>query len=107
MNDKERDNRLDPQMQQVLDVLTEYENAHPNAQIAVRRQNSVSIRIRIIDSDFQGVDWVDREPEVWQILSKLPDEVFVNITMLLLLTPKEAADSLANQEFENPIPSPL
>jgi hypothetical protein len=33
--------------------------------------------------------------------------VFVNITMLLLLTPEEATKSFASQEFDHPIPSRL
>jgi hypothetical protein len=74
-------------------------------QIEGRRQNSVSIRLRIIDPDFQGMDRIEREPEMWRLLRKLPEEVFVNITMLLLLTPEEAEHSLSSQVFDHPIPS--
>lgn len=95
----------DVQVQQILDVLTEYERAHPLAQIEGRRHNPVSIRLRIIDPDFQGMDRIAREPDIWKLLRQLPDEVFVNITMLLLLTPEEAEHSLASQEFDHPIPS--
>ena len=70
-----------------------------------RRHNPVSIRLRIIDSDFQDMDRMAREPEIWKLLRKLPEEVFVNITMLLLLTPEEAEHALASQEFDHPIPS--
>lgn len=97
----------DTQVQQVLDVLDQYKGDHPKAQIEVRRHNSVSIRIRIIDPDFNGLDRVDREPAVWNALKTLPEEVFTNITMLLLLTPDETERSLANQEFDDPIPSRL
>ena len=97
----------DAQVQQVLEVLDQYKGDHPNAQIEARRQNSVSIRIRIIDPDFNGLDRVDREPSVWNILKTLPEEIFTNITMLLLLTPDETEGSLANREFEDPIPSRL
>ena len=97
----------DTQVRQIRDVLARYESDHPNAQIDVRRQNSVSIRIRIIDPDFAGLDRVDREPAVWGELKTLPEEVFTNITMLLLITPGETGGSLANQEFEDPIPSRL
>ena len=100
-------NGEDAQVQQVRKVLSRYESDHPNAQIDVRRQNSVSIRIRIIDPDFAGLDRVDREPAVWDVLKTLPDEVFTNITMLLLLAPDETEASLANREFEDPIPSRL
>jgi stress-induced morphogen len=102
---RDRSTQPDMQVQQVLDILTEYERTHPQAQIEGRRQNSVSIRLRIIDPDFQGMDRIEREPKIWQLLRKLPEEVFVNITMLLLLTPEEAEHSLAGQEFDHPIPS--
>lgn len=97
----------DSQVTQILDVLAPYQSEHPQAQIDVRRQNSVSIRIRIIDPDFHGQDRVDREPAIWWLLQKLPDEIFTNITMLLLLAPDETDRSLANREFEDPIPSRL
>ena len=95
----------DGQVQQVLDILAAYERTHPQAQIEGRRHNPVSIRLRIIDPDFQILDRIEREPEIWQLLRKLPEEVFVNITMLLLFTPEEAEQSLASQEFDHPIPS--
>jgi stress-induced morphogen len=101
----DRSAQPDEQVQQILDILTEYERAHPQAQIEGRRQNPVSIRLRIIDPDFHGMDRVEREPAIWKLLSKLPEEVFVNITMLLLLTPEETEHSLASQEFDHPIPS--
>ena len=97
----------DVQVQQILDILTEYERAHPQAQIEGRRHSPVSIRLRIIDPDFRGRDRIEREPEIWTLLQRLPEEVFVNITMLLLLTPEEAEKSYASQEFEHPIPSRL
>jgi len=101
----DRSAQPDGQVQQILDILTEYERAHPQAQIEGRRQNPVSIRLRIIDPDFQGMDRIEREPAIWKLLSQLPEEVFVNITMLLLLTPEETEHSLASQEFDHPIPS--
>lgn len=97
----------DAQVKAVVDVLASYERMHPKARIEVLRQNPVSIRIRIIAPDFQGKNRVDREPEVWTFLKALPEDVFQNITMLLLLTPKEAKNSLASQEFDDPIPSRL
>ena len=102
---RDRSLKPDRQVQQILDALMEYERVHPLAQIEGRRHNPVSIRLRIIDPDFQGMDRLAREPEIWQLLRKLPEEVFVDITMLLLLTPEEAEHSFASQEFDHPIPS--
>jgi hypothetical protein len=103
----DRSDKPDTQVQQVLDILTAYERAHPQAQIEGRRHNPVSIRLRIIDPDFEGMDRLEREPSIWKLLHRLPEEVLVNITMLLLLTPEEADTSLASQEFDHPIPSRL
>jgi hypothetical protein len=103
----DRSTHPDTQVQQILDILTEYECAHPQAQIEGRRHSPVSIRLRIIDPDFHGRDRIEREPEIWTLLQRLPEDVFVNITMLLLLTPEEAEKSYASQEFEHPIPSRL
>jgi hypothetical protein len=64
----------------ILDVLTEYERSHQQAQIEGRRHNPVSISLRILAPDFQGMYRIAREPEIWKLLSKLPEEVFVNIT---------------------------
>lgn len=105
MTQSDRSEKSDAEVQHIVDVLTEYQRAHPKAQIDVHRRNPVSIRIRIIDPDFQGLSWMDREPEVWSLLKRLPEEVFVNLTMLLLLTPEEVPSSLANMEFEHPVSS--
>ena len=105
MAQRDRSDTPDVQVKQILDVLAEYEHVHPNAQIEGRRHNPVAIRLRIIDPDFQGMDRIEREPAIWKLLSKLPEEVFVNITMLLLLTPEETEHSLASQEFDHAIPS--
>jgi stress-induced morphogen len=103
----DRSDKPDTQVQQVLDILTAYERAHPQAQIEGRRHNPVSIRLRIIDPDFQGLDRVEREPAIWKLLHRLPEEVLVNVTMLLLLTPEEAETYWASKEFDHPIPSRL
>ena len=97
----------DSQVQEIMVVLEPYQESHPDSKIDVRRQNSVSIRIRIIDPDFRGLDRIDREPPIWKLLKRLPDDVVSNITMLLLLAPEETEGSLANQEFEDPIRSRL
>ena len=102
-----RNEQGDAQVQQVLDTLADFKDSHPDAQIDARRQNSVSIRVRIMDPDFEGMDWVDREPPVWKMLRTLPEDIFTNITMLLLIASEEAESSLANLEFNDPIPSRL
>ncbi|HVC97085.1 MAG TPA: hypothetical protein VND64_25625 [Pirellulales bacterium] len=94
-------------VEQIVEALARYKARHAKASVEVKRQNSVSVRIRIIDPDYQRMDRVDRDTHAWEFLDDLPDETKADITMLLLLTPKEAKTSLANAEFEDPIPSRL
>jgi hypothetical protein len=91
----------------VLQALRDYENQHPDAQIEAYRQNSVSIRVRIIDPDFAGISRAERHEIVWRFLEPLPDDVQSQMSLLILLTPEELPTSIANLEFDNPIPSSL
>jgi stress-induced morphogen len=92
----------------ILDILdSEYKPSHSSAQIDSYRQNSASIRIRIIDPSFKGADRGARHDQVWGLLEHLPEDVQSQITVLLLLTPEEAKTSIANMDFNNPIPSRL
>ena len=97
----------DKDLRRVRGVLDEYAAAHRAARVDVQRQNSVSIRIRVVDPDFEGMDRVQRDDALWKLLEPLPEDVQSQITMLLLLTPKEAKTSWAYLEFENPVPSKL
>ena len=97
----------DPFTDQVLDALGDYQEQHPGAEIEAYRQNSVSIRVRIVDPDFSGISRADRHEIIWHFLEKLPEDVQSQVSLLLPLTPEETATSLANFEFENPIPSSL
>lgn len=71
------------------------------------RYNSVSIRIRVIDDRFQGKSKPDRDDMVSSLLDQLPEEIQADITILLLLTDNERAQSSMNLEFEHPSRSSL
>jgi hypothetical protein len=107
MGVKLRTKRPDSVLKQIVDVLNEYSEAHPNAEIEAYRQNSVSLRIRVISPEFREMSRAQREEELWNYLDRLPEEIAAEISLLLLLTPREAKDSFANREFDNPIPSKL
>ncbi len=100
-------NLCDPVLKSIHDALESYDEVHSKARIDINRQNSVAVRIRIIDPDFRGKDLVDRDSEIWDILSRLSEDVQSQITLLLLLTPQEAKKSFANVEFEHPLESQL
>ncbi|HEX4132539.1 MAG TPA: hypothetical protein VHZ24_21080 [Pirellulales bacterium] len=79
--------------------------AYPRTPEPVAYQyNSVSIRARVIDETFAGKSMDERDAMVKPLL---PDDVDDNMTVLLLLSPDEIAESLMNQEFESPRPSRL
>jgi hypothetical protein len=107
MSQFDNSSKQDTEVGQVLDALQPYREAHPVAAIDAYRQNLMSIRVRIIDSGFHGLDLVEREGRVWRILEPLPPAVRSHITLLLLLTPEEAKVSFMNFDFENPLPSRL
>ena len=99
--------RPDPVLRRIVDVLDEYQSRHPSAVIEAYRQNSVSIRIRIISPEFDGLSRAHREEGIWAALNSLSDEDLAEISLLLLLSPAEAKSSFASQEFEDPVPSRL
>ncbi|ETW97514.1 hypothetical protein [Candidatus Entotheonella palauensis] len=97
----------DDGLQGVADALSKYKKQHHNADIVVYRQNSVSVRIRIVDPDFDGINKADRHDIIWDFITNLPEDQQSEISLLLLLTPDEMEMSFANDEFDNPIPSQL
>ena len=104
---KLRVKRPDPILRQIAAGLGEYADAHPGAVIEAYRQNSVSVRVRVVSPAFAGKSRAQREDEVWAALNDLPEEAVAEISLLLLLTPAEAMSSFANVEFDDPIPSKL
>ncbi|MBI3464862.1 MAG: hypothetical protein HY000_17675 [Planctomycetes bacterium] len=104
---KLRTGRPDPVIKKINAALERYQAAHPQAEIEIYRQNSVSVRIRIIDPRFTRLSRTEREQEIWAEFDQLSEDVVAEISLLLLLTPKEAKKSLASSEFDNPIPSRL
>jgi stress-induced morphogen len=97
----------DEVLKQVETVLEKYKADHPNAQTKAYRQNSVSVRVRIVDPEFAGTSKFHRHDAVWPYFEQLPEEIANEISMLLLLTPGERPKSLANREFDDPLPSPV
>ncbi|HBI42773.1 MAG TPA: hypothetical protein DDY78_07935 [Planctomycetales bacterium] len=104
---KLRTDRPDEVLKQIVQALKKYNVAHPRAKIEVYRQNSVSVRVRVIASEFKGTGRAEREDNMWPILEELPEEVMAEISLLLMFTPDEAKKSFANMEFDNPVPSLL
>lgn len=92
---------------QIINALGVYKQDHPRATIDLYRQNSVAVRVRVVDPGFDGLTVRERINKVWHYFRDLPDEVQEDVTVLLALTPDEVPKSYANQDFEDPIPSDL
>jgi hypothetical protein len=88
----------------------ELKKAFPSADsIAAYRYNSVSIRIRILDSVYKDKNRVEREAMVLPAIRALEQKIQDDITVLLLLTPAEhrRKESMLDLEFDDPMPSKL
>ena len=88
----------------LIDVLRPYETDHPGSQIDLYRNTRATVRVRIIDPDFAGIDKSRRYDRAWNYLEKLPEEASSDITNLVLITPEERATSMSNLIFESPTP---
>ena len=99
--------KSDAVIEKISAVLRQYEADHPQARIALYRQNSVSVRVRIIDPGFGGQGKPKRSQQAWEYLGRLAEEVQGDISTVILLTPDETKMSFANFEFDDPVPSEL
>jgi stress-induced morphogen len=88
----------------IATALQSYTAAHPAAEVEVYRYSPVSVRARIIDSDFRGKSRSERHKTVWPLLHPLDEDTLGDLTMLLLLTPEER-ESMSSREFDDPIRS--
>ena len=85
---------VDDLVQKIKTVLDEYERQHPGAVATVYRQNSASIRIRIVDESFAGWSKGKRHDHAWAFIAdRLSDDDIQEISVLLLLTPNEQRSS--------------
>jgi hypothetical protein len=78
------------------------------------RYNSASIRVRVIDSRFEGMAREKRDAMVEEQIAKLPLETQRDIVTLytfapseLSLSPKNFREYMLNTEFDDPSPSIL
>jgi hypothetical protein len=83
-------------------------------QVDSYRYNSASIRIRVIDSRFEGMPREKRDAMVEEQLDKLPPETQRDIVTLFAFAPSELTrtattfrEFIQNTEFENPSPTRL
>lgn len=102
----------DKRVRSIAAALNRYELSHPGAKAEVYRYNPGSIRVRVVDPKFQRVSRYRRHNQVWDYLAKqLEDanehDLIQEVSLLLLLDPKEIDSSLMNLEFDDPSRSKL
>jgi stress-induced morphogen len=95
------------QLDAVMKSLEAYEARHPRAEIEGYSEDPLSIKLRIVAPDFQGLSRTDRHNAIWRELETLPEETLSYLSVLLLLTPEERKTSFASLEFDDPVPSTL
>ena len=78
------------------------------------RYNSASLRVRVIDKQFESIAREERDKIVEPFIEKLPPSTQADIVTLVLLAPSEFErpgdtfrEFMLNTEFENPSPSML
>ncbi|MEX1098399.1 MAG: hypothetical protein WED34_20305 [Planctomycetales bacterium] len=83
-------------------------------QVDAYRYNAASIRVRVIDSRFEGWSLEERDRMVEPHLEHLPERTQADIVSLFTFAPSELQDSkkslkefFLNTEFEDPSPSRL
>jgi stress-induced morphogen len=87
-------------------ALDKYESLHPGSEASLYRQNPGSIRVRVIDDRFAGMSRSQRHDELWDFLShEVGDDVMGEVSVLLEFPRSELARSLANLDYEDPLPS--
>src|SRR5262249_30097886 len=92
----------------IVRLLEQHFRAHPKRYpAAADRYNPASNLVRDLDEALRGQTGPEREKMVLPFLQQLPDDTYLDITLLLLLTPEEVKDSLMNLEFELETPSKL
>lgn len=86
--------------QDVLLIRAALRSQFPTAE--VKRENSISIRVRIVDSRFRRLSLGERDDLVMPLLKAVPQRVMDDITVLLLLTPEEKRHSISSEYFDHP-----
>ena len=92
--------QTDGDVDQAATALSEFEKSHEYAECVVYRYNPASIRVKIVDSVFNGRSKGERHDYAMRFLRKLPEDVLAQVSILLCLEPGES--SLLDLEFHDP-----
>ena len=90
----------DAQLDAYMAALQPYAADHPLAQVDLYRVDEYSIRVRIIDPDFEGTLRSWRHDLVCTYLEKLHESATGYLSALILLAPSEREWSLSSIQFD-------
>ena len=94
----------DAAVEAIRDALDAYETEHSGADASLYRQNSASIRLRVVDRRFEGMTKSRRHADVWDYLAaRVPEDFLADVSLVLAVAPSELKMSFANFEFESVI----
>src|SRR5438132_7592979 len=85
---------------------THFPDCPPEYPPQAYRYNSVSMRLRIVNKRFKGMNRSKRFDLVEPIIDTLPENTQSDLLLVLLLAPEEVDHSAGNYEFEHPSPAP-
>ena len=98
----------DPGLEQYKSALERYLAEHPTAKESeLYRHGRYSVRVRVVDPEFEGMNKKDRQNRVWPYLVSLPEETLSDLSFLVLVSPEEKSKQLSSIEFDDPIPATL
>jgi stress-induced morphogen len=97
----------DDVLNKVKDALQPYVDRHNQVEVVIRRQGRYAIRVRIINPAFAGLSRSERHEAIWAYLESLPESILSDVSLLLLLTPEEAAQPLADFAFDDTVANRL
>jgi len=96
--------RTDPQTGRIYAALKDaFPELSDEETEVVYRYNRYSIRVRVVAECFEGKSLAEREALVNRVLAHIDPEDNKDISMLMMLSPREAASpDLMNLEFDDP-----
>lgn len=98
--------QADRAVAELRDALDGFEHDHPGAEATLYRQDHGAVRVRVVSDHFAGMTKGRRHRQLWDYLTRHANpNAMEEIEVLLALPTSELRSSLANLDFDHPIPA--